>query len=432
MKDKIKKIIILLSIIVVICIILLLILSRRNDLETADYSKDSEGIDDLIEIQVDTTMAYEKNKNIYYTIVSIVNKYIDAVSIDDKDALLNMLDSQYIANNNITTDNINEVIEISSLENDFQYYVFVPDTIYSVDEGKITTHFVYGTYYNIADMNKKEIDLMIELDTVNQTFNIYNHKYIVDNNYNNLKIGDSYNAKIDEIENRDDNTFTYITMSDEEMASKYLDDFKEIVLYDKDKAFQMLDEEYSKLKFKNQEDFNKFVENKKVEFFKADLSEYTIKINELGNKVYICKDKNDNYYYFEETDGIMRYKVMLDNYILDDDFESKYATAEEKVKVALNIEKFIQAINDKSYYYAYNCLADSFKNNYFKTQEEFETYVKTNFYESNSITYNSFEIEGELYTYSVTITNIETNEQKNKTFIMQLGEGTEFVLSFDR
>ena len=92
----------------------------------------------------------------------------------------------------------------------------------------------------------------------------------------------------------------------------------------------------------------------------------------------------------------------------------------------------MRAINDRSYNYAYNCLADSFKNNYFKTQEEFETYVKSNFYESNSVTYNNFEKQGELYTYSVTITNKQTKEQKSKKFIMQLGEGTEFELSFDR
>lgn len=433
MKDKVKKIIILLLILLVICLVILLVVSRKNDLKTADYSNDSERVEESINIQTNNIIKYETNKNVYYTVVSVIIKYIDSVAINDSSALLNMLDSEYITKYNINEDNITKITEIMPLENDFQYYVFKPDTIYSVDEGKITTHFVYGYYYNISDMNKKNINLMIQLDTVNHTFNVYNYKYMSDNGYDNLKIGDSYNSYKEEIQNRENNTFEYVNITDEELASKYLDDYKNIILYDRTKAYQLLNQDYSELRFENEQDFARFAENKKIDFFKAKLVEYSIMFNESGNKIYICKDQNDNYYYFKETDGIMRYEVMLDNYTVpDDNFIKKYEDVDEQVRVALNIEKFVKSINDKCYYYAYNCLADSFRNNYFKTQGEFETYIQNNFYQNNVITYNSFEKQGDLYTYSVVLTDKQTNEQKNKTFIMKLEEGTNFVLSFDR
>lgn len=433
MRDKIKKTIILLLIILVLCAVVLFILSKTSNLRTADYSQDSEGIEEFMELETNNKIEYEKNKNIYYTLVSIITNYIDTASIKDE-SLLDMFDTKFIAKYGINGENINEIVEISPLEDDFQYYVFKPETIYSIDEGRITTHFVKGYYYNISSRaNKKDISLMIELDTVNQTFNIYNFDYIKDNNYDILKVGDIYKSSITEIKNRGNNIFNYINYTEEEMANKYLEDYKDLILYDKEKAFKILDEEYAKLKFKDQSEFNNFAESKKIEFFKAQLDQYKVLYAKNGNKIYTCKDQNGKYYSFEETDGIMKYKVMLDNYTIpNDEFIEKYNKATEQQKVALNIEKFIQAINDKSYHYAYNCLADSFKNNYFKEEMDFETYAKENFYADNNVTYNSFEKQGELYTYSVILTDKETGAQKNKTFIMQLKEGTDFVLSFDR
>ena len=38
----------------------------------------------------------------------------------------------------------------------------------------------------------------------------------------------------------------------------------------------------------------------------------------------------------------------------------------------MNIDKFFQMINRQDYDAAYNCLAQSYRNNYFTTEEEFE------------------------------------------------------------
>lgn len=228
------------------------------------------------------------------------------------------------------------------------------------------------------------------------------------------------------------NEFEILNVSTGDLLSTYFNRYKDDIFADLEKSYNTLDEEYRQKKFGNIDNYRAYLQERYQEIALSKIDSYKISDKNDEYTQYVCIDNNGNYYIFKET-AIMQYTVMLDTYTIDlPEFLEKYNNGTEQQKVALNIEKFIQAINDKSYNYAYNCLADSFKNNYFRTQEEFETYVKTNFYEKNSVTCNSFEKQGELYTYSITITNTETNEQKNKTFIMQLGEETEFALSFDR
>ncbi len=169
-----------------------------------------------------------------------------------------------------------------------------------------------------------------------------------------------------------------------------------------------------------------------LNLIKSNLVSYMTTTTYEGKTEYICLDQYGNYYIFTEN-AIMDYTVILDTYTIDlPEFTEKYDNGTEQQKVALNIDKFMQSINAKDYKYAYGCLADSFKNNYFKTQEEFENYARENFYESNTVGYNEFNTQGDVYTYSVILTDKNTGEQKTKTFIMRLGEGTNFEMSFNR
>ena len=152
-----------------------------------------------------------------------------------------------------------------------------------------------------------------------------------------------------------------------------------------------------------------------------------------GEKIYICKDEKDNYYYFIEKDGVLRYKVILDNYVIpNEDFIEQYYKMDEKQKVIVNVNKFILGINDKSYYYLYNLLSSEFKQKYFKSQESFENYIKNNFFENNEVTYERFEEQNGIYIYNVRISNANNeNESIEKTIIMKLNEGTDFEMSFN-
>ena len=132
----------------------------------------------------------------------------------------------------------------------------------------------------------------------------------------------------------------------------------------------------------------------------------------------------------------MKYTAILDTYTIDiPEFNKKYEESKAQEKVILNINKFMQSINNKDYKYAYSILADSFKQSNFSSQAEFESYVKTNLFENNEFDYEEFGDEANTYyTYQVRITDKTgvNNKQITKTFIVLLEEGTNFKLSFNK
>ena len=114
-------------------------------------------------------------------------------------------------------------------------------------------------------------------------------------------------------------------------------------------------------------------------------------------------------------------------------FKETYENAEDYKKVQMNIDKFFQMINRKDYKTAYSCLAQSYRDNYFKTQDEFEKYVKNNFYTYNKVSYQKYEQKGnKLYIFSIKLEDItgENAEKKEVKIIMQLNDDLDFEMSF--
>ena len=147
----------------------------------------------------------------------------------------------------------------------------------------------------------------------------------------------------------------------------------------------------------------------------------------------ICVDQNGHYYIFNE-EYPMNYIVILDTYTIDlPEFVEQYNSSAEDKKVQFNIQKFFDAINDGDYSYAYSKLDQTYKNNNFPTQTDFENYMKTNFYAQNKLGYTSYEKNGDLYIYKMVITNGENSSQTiEKQFVVKLLDGTNFVMSFEK
>ena len=261
---------------------------------------------------------------------------------------------------------------------------------------------IFGIYYSINFYNKNDEQLVIE----------------------------ATNDGVIKAEQNDCNNFSIVTITTQNLLRMYLNRYKEKILQNPEEAYYLLDKEYREKRFQSIEDYVQYVQNNKETYDNATLVSYQVQENNGSNR-YICLDENGNYYIFTES-AVMDYTVMLDTYTIDmPEFIEEYNNSTEQQKAALNIERFFRALNQKDYRYAYIHLADSFKNNYFKTQEEFESYAKENLFENTKQTYSNFEKQSDLYTYSVKITNKDTNESVQKTFIVDLGEGTEFVLSFN-
>ena len=60
--------------------------------------------------------------------------------------------------------------------------------------------------------------------------------------------------------------------------------------------------------------------------------------------------------------------------------------------------------------------------------------MQNNFFDMNKITYGKFEEKSGAYVYEVKITDATETEENTieKSFIVQLDEGTDFVMSFNK
>ena len=149
---------------------------------------------------------------------------------------------------------------------------------------------------------------------------------------------------------------------------------------------------------------------------------------------YVCIDQYGNYYIFKNTD-LMNYTLMLDTYTLDlQEFKEKYDKGTDKEKIKLNINKTVEAVNNKDYKYVYNKLNVSFKNNNFNNEATFENYIKNNFYEINEITNFNYRQEGNVFICTIGLGNKEKEIEgaKSVTILVRLLENRDFEISFSQ
>jgi len=362
----------------------------------------------LSTINKDSSAYYGRDEN---------NNYVKVVQESEiKKSIYSLLSKNYIEQHAINTENVYSFVD--DVTNNQTYTILKLNKIVS---SNCNQYIVQGF---IEEKNQfKGVKNFI----VN--FNLQESVFSIEPIGENIDIT-NMNIKTVEIEKNDYNSIPKALANTENIVKEYFSTTKKLILLYPEKAYEYLDEEYKNAKFKTVEEFKEYVNSNTERFSAMYIKEYQ-RTDTADYTQYVCTDKNGNYYIIREN-AIMDFDIILDTYTIDlPEFTEKYEVATEQQKVALNIDRFMQAINDKSYYYAYNCLADSYKNNYFKTQEEFEAYAMQNFYSNSIVSYKQFDIQGDLYTYLVILTNEETGEQMNKTFIMQLDEGTEFVLSFN-
>lgn len=137
---------------------------------------------------------------------------------------------------------------------------------------------------------------------------IFSGTYVLLKNFTNKKENqDIYlkNYKVNEYIN------TYIT--DEEMARIYLNDYIRNMKYDIDKAYDLLDDEYRQEKFGTIENYKKYVNN--LKYTSYTLTRY-YKQERNDTIIFGVYDNHDNLFIFK-TNGVMQYKVYLDDYTVE-------------------------------------------------------------------------------------------------------------------
>ncbi len=441
---KMLFIIIVLTILLLICAVLLIITNKyKNNEATVPYEEEN-----AIILESNNKLEEVINRNNYYTVENAINKFYIYYAelnqqqnykiIDDEtkasiekqekasaENLYKILDKDYIKYKDITTENIRTKLPVinNSIVNITNMYV-------SEQSLDIYIYIAKGTLREKISNNISNFSIMVKLDTKNRTYSIFLEDYIQEK-YPNIEVGEILNINKENIEKNENNAYEYVNVTEEMYVENLFNKFKEELLYNMPLAYQRLDEEYKAKRFNSEEEFQNYEKNNTKNNVIMEVRQYQRDSKE-GYTQYICIDQNNNEYVFKVT-SVINYKILLDTYTIElPEAMETYNNLTDQEKIKTNLNKIFKAINEKNYKYVYEKLDNTFKNNYYPTEDTLKTYLEQTIYTNNKVEYTIKDKNKDLYICNVNIKDKENTKNKtiNMKVIIQLKEGTDFVISF--
>ena len=424
--DNMKKLIIVIVILILILSIVILCLIQSTFREVDSVSGNEINYEDYQgEYVPENKVEKVTNKNRYYAVKQIINDYISYITNTEigAEALNQILATDYKNEFGITKENI--TLNLSKFANS---EIHIED-MYELELSESVSLIIIN---GKTKANNIGFNIIIKLDSLNQTFEIYPEEYLNKHGYNDIeKIAGINIISLNELTPKEYNTFSYKNVTNLEMCNYYLEDYIYNVTTNVENAYNLLDEEYRTTRFSSLNEYKSYINANLNKIQNMKLEEYTtVKYDDY--KQYVCIDSDGNYYLFRET-AIMEYTLLLDTYtVVLPEFVEKYNSATTQEKVALNISNFVQAINDKNYNYAYKVLNGTFKSNEFSTQSSFEAYVQNNLFSENSVEFEEYLVQNNTHVYKIQLkdANSDSSNKISITVIMELGSGTNFTMSF--
>lgn len=429
---KIKYIIYILIIIIVILIVILLNFNKMfeaDDEETPIYEEEIELVESEEKIQFseyaiikECIQKYidllDKNNSIYYEKQEDgTDKYNVNIQME---TIFSALDESFIKKNNLNKNNILDKIQLISKKQ-----IFYPVKVELLNDSEISAYKTYGIMQDLEYANPKEVYYIVFIDKNEDTFSIIP---IDSNTYSSYVL----NENIGKINNKVYNTYSLSIIQEEEIASEYFNSYKFLTLANPKLTYEKMSEQYRNKRFGTLDNYIKYLKDNYNDFKNITPKKFLTNIN--GEYIqYVIQDQNQNYYIFDTIDAL-NYNVSLDTYIINTEkFITTYESSPNEQKVQMNIDKFFQMINRQDYRTSYSVLDESFKIKNIKTQADFEKIVKNRLFKYNSISFADYKDLGS-NTYAFNIKLSDLTKQKdgeiNMTIIMQLKEGTDFVMSF--
>lgn len=443
--SKKLKIGILILFAAIISLIIVIFVIKVKDKGNKEYKEEQQGVEIKNDIQQVTS------QTMFYTVQNAIQKYLSYTHLDineeieeennksqtmaeiykistedeKKQAIIDFLDEKYVEKNNIDKRNIHNFIDISTSK----INKCLIKEIYTLENVQIQPYIV-NVELQIEDANgektKKECKYIITLDTYNATFMVEPIKK--DINIEEIQLS----KEIESIEVNSRNKYVYIRLNDGEISEKYFSEFKEIILNNQEEAYNLLDKEYRNIKFKDLKDFRNYVEKNREEIIKNNISKYLVNKNTEYTE-YICMDNYQNVYVFKVY-AVKDYNVKLDTYTIPTEkFKTEYNKSKDQNKTMLNIDKWIQMLNNRDYRAAYEVLDETFRNNNFGSEEKFEQYMREKFPLHYELEFGEYSNESDVGIQKIILTDITGEDSTiiENTIIMQLKDNYDFVLSFE-
>lgn len=405
---NIKKLIICMVIILLIVLIALLILSKKKGNKTANYNIPGVNIPEQEEI---IRMAKVKEYNEYYSVINAIARYYGYYGYQDQKALLSILNSKYLDEKNINKEN---VLEQSKASTEF-LIIDVEDMNYIKDRSS-TIYYVKGI---MRDVEEENFTMAVIVNNINKAFSIMP---LEEYEYNSRMQDGAEVIEYNEFDSNSYNKFYNMTFSDESIATNLLVSYKKLMMNDVQKAYMLLSEEYKREKFPTLVDFKEYLDKNMAKIKVTMINQY-LKEECTSCDQYTCIDQNGNKYIFE-LKGPQDYKVYLDEYTAAiPTYVDKYNASSNEQKAVLCVKRFLQAIDNGDYKYAYNRFTTGFKKNYFNTQDALKQFIES----KNWLKYDSIKDTKVTEENNAYICEVRSNITQK--FIVELLNGTDYRIA---
>lgn len=225
--------------------------------------------------------------------------------------------------------------------------------------------------------------------------------------------------------------FTLKNATDEDIITRYLEYYQNMVLYDTKDAYDLLNDDYKNKRFGSYNSFEKYVNDYNQTIENLTLEKYGMSYGETTTK-YIAQDTKENYYIFE-CKSVLDFDIQLDNYTIEiDDYKAKYNALTDQQKAAICLSNVIQMINTKDYENLYKKVDETFRSKNFPTIDEFKNYINNRYYYYNIVSNTQARMDSNIYVLSFDISsgNNTSAETKKANLLIQLVNDTEFKISF--
>lgn len=331
MEKNRKKKIVIIVLVVLFCLIIFFI-NARTSKDITDNTIDSSnenttevrneleydfGTDEYREA---TKMELQKVQGMteYYTVLNCINKfYVYYSSIYDSTSeispeasmskIYKLLDESYIKEYNVTEESLKNKLNPISIDVE----VNVEDMLYATMYENISVYLVSGQIRDRLTNNYNDFNIMVVLDSNNYTFSLYLDDYIKKYGYNKLKEGDEFAYNYSSgITNNEMNGYVNSKVKYAEYVEDMMEQIREYMLYQPEKAYELLEDEFKKENFSSYDKFEKFIEDNKKEIFTLTYGSYTLEHVD-GMVAYRCIDKTNKFTILIQTPNAVDYMYSI-------------------------------------------------------------------------------------------------------------------------
>ena len=310
MEKKLKRIIIYLLISILIILFMIFILTRNSDDSENNNSPNKNSF-------IPDTPQESLYKNIfekisdttnYATVNSIIEKYFLTIKNINGDSLENAREEMSIEE--IRQKSINEIKDMLDINYKKEFNLDDKVILSKANKFKMMENSLISEKYIILiediqiaqlsytkllffitiNINNNSENMLIKLDLTNRTFSIFLDDYIKKYNYNINMSENEINITDEEIAKNDNNTFKYVSISDETMAREYLKRLKNLFKLDNIKVYNLLDEEYKNKKFATEEAYKNYINQISKQIDNFVLNKYNVRRENTESTEYSIVD----------------------------------------------------------------------------------------------------------------------------------------------